>query len=141
MASENWFICTVGNSSFHNWQICKENNLWGLPTGSKKIDLQKINKGDKFLVYWAGHGFIAKGTFNSQLKRPTSKLEAPWAGGMFRFGAIAEIRINAEISNPIKADFENQRIKGTNITATALRNGLSRIATEDATFLLETFFK
>lgn len=141
MEESSWLICTVAKEAMHNWEICKENGLWGIPSGSRNINMEKLKKGDTFLVYRSSHGFIAKGKFLSNLRKPKSKEEAPWAGGLFRYGAVADIEVEKEIIPLFKPNFVNQRMIDTSVSATMLRNGLCKISEADARTILKNYFK
>ena len=49
------FICWISPKTKENWEICKENNMWGIGKNSNVANdhCRKISKGDKLYI-WVG---------------------------------------------------------------------------------------
>jgi hypothetical protein len=135
----NYFICTISSTAKHNWEICKTNNLWGIPTGNRKMKLPEVNKDDKLIVYQAGAGVVAIAKVTEPIRRPMSKEEAPWAGGVFRYGAIIPIKIIKEWEQPQVLTFINGMIDGTKVSVSALRAGFRLLSNKDAEFIIKKY--
>ena len=136
----NWFVCTIGKSASHNWQICKENGIWGIPTSGRKFDLNQTKKGDFLIFYLASIGFLGVAKVSGPMKVPSSKEEAPWAGGIYRYGVIVPFSLKHEVENPLRVEFENNKVKDTNLSTNLLRKGYSRISKEDGQKILRAYF-
>lgn len=132
-----WFICTLSKEGFHNWELCKEVGLWGVPTNGRNVAKPDLHKGDGLIVYAASRGFKAICKINGDARRPIDKQEAPWAGGVFRYGLVIPFAVVEEFEEPIAAQFPNQRLNGTSITTTQLRRGFSSITAEDGKAVLK----
>ena len=75
------------------------------------------------------------------MKQPASKEEAPWAGGIYRYGAIMPFKIKIELDSPIVKPFVDNKIVGTSISTTALRKGFVRISSSDAQIIYSELIK
>ena len=139
--SSNWFICTISAGGLHNWNLCKEVSLWGIPSNGRNLNMNQIEPGDGLLFYWATQGLIAHGIATSPMKRPLSKDEAPWAGGVFRFGIVIPFELKAEAKNALPIKFEAGVAVGTNVKVTSLRRGFAKIEPSDGQFLLANLKK
>ncbi len=128
-----WFVCTISNQAAHNWGIAKEHSLWGIPSSGRKIDLNVAAKGDYLIFYMARKGFIAIAQLSNGLKVPRSKEEAPWAGGIYRYGAVMPFKLLLELDQPFVKPFKNNMMVDTHISVTGLRKGFTRINPEDGT--------
>ena len=135
---QRWHICTLSKSGFHNWELCKKVGLWGIPTNGRNVRKPELQNGDGLIIYAATRGFIAFCEIVGEVRRPKDKLEAPWAGGVFRYGLILPFEVVMEFDQPISAVFSSQKLQGTSITTTQLRKGFSPINTEDGKYLLKT---
>lgn len=137
----NWFVCTLSSSSANNWKICKEVGLWGIPTNGKKYNLQTAKSGDYLIFYLAGAGFLGLGIVTGKMKIPVDKSEAPWGGGIFRYGVVLPFRLITESLTPTKISFIDNKIPGTKISATLLRRGFAIISAQDGLFVCKVFEK
>ncbi len=135
------FICTVASSGLHNWEICKSIESWGIATNGMKVNLPDVNKEDILFIYRASKGLIATARVKDKITIPRSREETPWAGGMYRYGALVPFRIEREYEEAIPVKFENMRIAGTKISVTSLRRGFSRVEPADSKILLELIGK
>ena len=131
----SWFICTLSRESFKNWEICKEISFWGIASGDKKPNLDRAKIGDHLVIYAAGRGFIATALVTGEMKRPKTREEAPWAGGIYRYGALVPFKILLELEAPLKITFTNMVFDGTSIHTSRLQKGFSMISGEDGNFI------
>jgi hypothetical protein len=130
------FICTISASGLHNWDICKEIGAWGIATNGMKVTLPDVKPGDRLFIYRASKGLIATATVTDKIRIPIDRSEAPWAGGLFRYGALVPFSKVIEFEFPVKVVFEKMRILNTAISVTALRRGFSSITESDANELI-----
>ena len=137
----NWFICTLSKSTSHNWDICKENKIWGIPTNGRKYNLSQSIKGDYLLFYLASVGFLGIGQVTGPMRIPASKEEAPWAGGIYRYGVILPFKLLREVQDPLKVKFDSNRIPGTGVSTTLLRRGFAQLSKLDGIKLEEDFLR
>jgi hypothetical protein len=133
--SKNWFVCTISRQAPHNWEIAKQHGIWGIPSSGRNISLDQAKKDDMLLFYFASKGFFAAAELIGSMRKPISKEEAPWAGGVYRYGAIMPFKIKVELETPIIKPFVDNKIVGTSISTTALRKGFVRISNQDAQFI------
>jgi hypothetical protein len=136
----NWFICTLGKSTSHNWDICKEHKIWGIPTNGRKYNLLQAKKGDLLLFYLASVGFLGFGQVTGAMRIPSSKEEAPWAGGIYRYGVILPFKLLKEVETPPKVNFVDNKLDGTGVSTTLLRRGFAQVSTLDGLKIQESFF-
>lgn len=134
-APQQWFICTLSKEGFHNWELCKQVELWGIPTNGRKKSLPDCKPGDGLLVYAASRGLKAICQIVGTPRTPVGKSEAPWAGGIYRFGLIVPFQLMIELKDPMAFPFIDQRLLGTSISTTQLRSGFSRVSLVDGKFL------
>lgn len=127
----SWFICTISNQARHNWDIAKEFKLWGIPTSGRKVDLSLAKKNDNLIFYLASKGFLAYAHLTGGMKVPLSKEEAPWAGGIYRYGVVMPFNIDLELTTPLLKPFKNNIIEGTSISTVGLRKGFTRVSSDD----------
>jgi hypothetical protein len=126
-----WFVCTVSKETPHNWDLAKAGAVWGIPTNGRKINMSQTQKGDYLLFYMASKGFFALAETTAPMKTPASKEEAPWAGGIYRYGAVIPMKILLELDVPMKKTFVDNKIEGTSIAANVLRRGFAQISNLD----------
>lgn len=131
------FICTISSSGLHNWEICKAIESWGIATNGMRVNLPDLNKDDLLFIYRASKGIIATARVKSKIVIPRSREQTPWAGGLYRYGALVPFRIEREYEQAIPVKFENMRIVGTRISVTSLRRGFSRVEPADSKILLD----
>ena len=136
---ENWFICTLGKSTSHNWDICKEHKIWGIPTNGRNYNLSKAKKGDNLLFYLASVGFLGLGKVTGPMRIPSSREEAPWAGGIYRYGVIVPFKLVTETDSPLKVNFVTNKIADTGVSTTLLRRGFAQVSTIDGLKIQESF--
>lgn len=132
-----WFVCTVSKDTPHNWDLAKEASVWGIPTNGRKVNMGQTQKGDYLLFYMASKGFFALAETTGPMKMPSSKEEAPWAGGIYRYGAIIPMKVLFELDAPMKKAFVDNKIEGTSIAANVLRRGFAQISNQDGTTAAE----
>lgn len=88
-------------------------------------------KGDHLLFYMASKGFFAAASITGPMKKPSTKDEAPWAGGIYRYGVIIPFKLQLELIAPLRKPFSSMKIAGTSISATTLRRGFAPISNAD----------
>lgn len=91
----------------------------------------QATKGDYLIFYLATKGFFAVAEVKGPMRRPISKDDAPWAGGLYRYGVIIPFEILIELETPLKKTFSSMRVEGTSITASTLRRGFAPISSQD----------
>lgn len=141
MSQKSWYVCTVAKEGLHNWEICKKHNIWGVSSNGRNIGIAPPGKGDFLLIYHAAHGLKALCEVTAPWKTPSSKEEAPWAGGIYRFGKIVPFQLIIEKDIATKLRFESNKIYGTNINLNILRRGFGLISEKDGLFLKEIISK
>ena len=62
----------VGTES--NWDICKENSLWGTPSGSGA----RVRRGDDLFLWKSGEGWLAHCQATTDAWAPSGVNEVPW---------------------------------------------------------------
>lgn len=138
----SWFICTISKEGFKNWEICKNISAWGIAaSGDRKPKLDSVKKGDHLVIYAAGKGFISTAVVTGPMKRPTTKEQAPWAGGVYRYGAIVPFKILIELSEPLKIPFTKMFFDRTQIHTSRLQKGFSMISGVDGNYLYQEMVK
>ena len=133
----SWFICTVSRESFKNWDICKEISAWGILSGGRTVNLDSVKKGDYLVVFAAKRGFISVAKVTGPMKRPTVREEVPWAGGLYRYGALVPFKIIVELDDPLKVPITKMVFDGTTIHTSRLQKGFSMISPNDGKFLYD----
>ena len=134
--ASSWFVCTIGKESAHNWDICKSISSWGIPSSGRKLSMNQAVKGDQLLFYLASKGFFASAKVIGPMKKPSSKEEAPWAGGIYRYGIVIPFKLQLELDEPLRIPFISMKVEGTSISVTSLRRGFAPISNSDGEFVL-----
>ena len=122
-----WFVGAIAKESAHNWGLCKDISHFGISTGGRKVGVSNIKKGDKLLVWLGGTGFIGIAKITGVPRNPVSREEAPWGGGLHRFGLIFPIEVVFEPKAPIWLGFQDGKQEKTGMAQMALRRGFSAI--------------
>ena len=135
MIEQTWFICTIAREGLHNWEICKQYSIWGIPSNGRNIGITPPKINDSLIIYHAGSGIKAVCQVTASWKSPSSKDEAPWAGGIFRYGKVVPFRIIHELEEPMRVYFESNKIKDTQINLTTLRRGFGIVSKKDGLHL------
>lgn len=91
--------------------------------------------GDRLFIWKSRVGYIAEAVITGPGRIPTSRAEAPWPGGVSRFGLVVPIDVVCEISEGIRIRFVNDRQEITGISTNALRFGLAPIMDEAADYI------
>lgn len=123
----SWFIGAIAKESAHNWSLCKDISLFGISTGGRKVGASNIKKGDKLLVWLGGSGYIAVAKITGTPRNPASREEAPWGGGLHRFGLVFPIEVTYEPNAPVWLGFEGGKQLKTGMAQFSLRKGFSSI--------------
>jgi len=122
-----WFVGAIATQSAHNWQLCKDVNLFGISTNGRKVGASNIKKGDKLLVWLGGRGFVGIADIVGPARNPASRDEAPWGGGLHRFGLVFPIRVKFEPSAPVWLGFAGGKQVRTGMPQFSIRKGFSMI--------------
>lgn len=125
-----WFLCTVAHDSPRNWDLCKEISAWGVATQPGKFRQERVQVGDKLLIWLAKRGYVSCATVCGDVRIPASKAEVPWPGGLHRYGAVIPFRIDLELDPPLMLRFHSQKQELTGINVYQLRRGF--VAVNDA---------
>jgi hypothetical protein len=131
----SWFICTIARGGLHNWELCKDYKLWGIPSNGRNIGIQPPQENDFMIIYHAGHGIQAVCKVTGEWRSPTSKEEAPWAGGIFRYGKVVPFEVEVELPVAATVNFEANKISGTTINLNVLRRGFGPVSERDGKYL------
>lgn len=135
-----WFIGAIAKESAHNWDLCKEISLFGISTGGRKVGSSNIKKDDKLLVWLGSSGYIGIAKIVGSPRNPVSREEAPWGGGLHRFGLVFPIEVIFEPKAPVWLGFQNGKQEKTGMAQFALRKGFSSI-TDSAGDAAEKFIR
>lgn len=122
-----YFVGAIAKESAHNWDLCKEIKLFGISTGGRKVGASNIKKGDKLLVWLGGSGYIAVATVAGVPRNPVSREEAPWGGGLHRFGLVFPIKVDFEPNDPVWLGFKNGKQERTELPQFSIRKGFSSV--------------
>ena len=134
-SSGTWFICTISKQSANNWEICKDTGLWGIAASFGKPALGRSKPGDHLVFYKSGVGLVGLGRTTAPMKRPLSREEVPWPGGLYRYGALLPFKLEIDLKEPVKIEFEDRFMKRTTIHGSRLQKGFSAISNEDGMYL------
>ena len=122
-----WFVGAIAKASSHNWDLCKEISLFGISTGGRKVGASNIKKGDKLVVWLGASGFIAVANIVGLPRNPVSREEAPWGGGLHRFGLVFPIEVTFEPKAPVWLGFQAGSQEKTGMPQYTLRKGFGSI--------------
>lgn len=122
-----WFIGAIAKESAHNWDLCKDIKLFGISTGGRKVGASNIKKGDKLLIWLGGSGFIGIADITGNPRNPISREEAPWGGGLHRFGLVFPIKVVYEPKAPVWLGFKDGKQEKTGMPQFTLRKGFGSI--------------
>ena len=64
-------------------------------------------------------------------RSPKDKSEAPWAGGVFRYGIIVPFKLLIEVEQPIAVRFKNGKPENFNFSLNVLRRGFGLLSSAD----------
>lgn len=123
----SWYIGAIAKASARNWDLCKEISLFGISTGGRQVGASSIEPGDKLLIWLGGTGYIAITEIVGKARQPIGREEAPWGGGLHRFGLVLPIKVEFEPNAPVWLGFESGKQVNTGMPQFSLRKGFSRI--------------
>jgi EVE domain len=118
-----WYLCTISASSKRNWELCKESQTWGINTSAGYASMDKARKKDNLLFYLATVGFIGFAEVAEDTRPPKSSAEAPWLGGISRFGLVIPLKPIKEFSKPYKLKFIDKKQEITNLDNSMFQRG------------------
>ncbi|HVX69861.1 MAG TPA: hypothetical protein VHA79_09245 [Mycobacteriales bacterium] len=124
-----WFVGALSQREPENWDACKLLGLWGVPTNGRRRNIP-AKAGDHLVIWKAGRGYMAEATVTGAARPPASRGEAPWPGGVVRFGLVLPITLVSELQRPIYLPFAGPRQAETGVTKAALQRGLALISDE-----------
>ena len=122
-----WYIGAIAKASAHNWDLCKQVGLFGISTGGRRVGAGTIKKGDRLLVWLGASGYIATATILGAPRNPVSREEAPWGGGLHRFGLVFPIKVDFEPNAPVWFGFSQGKQDKTGLAQFSIRKGFSSI--------------
>lgn len=128
----SWFLCTLSKEHPGNWNLCKEVGLWGISTHGTKVYSERGAPGDRLLVWRSGQGYVAEAVVTDKARRPRGRDEAPWLGGVERFGLVVPFEITFETKEPFFLGFKDHRQLGSGLSLFMLRRGFIRIPDKSA---------
>jgi hypothetical protein len=120
----SWFVCTIGQSTQGNWDLCKKVGAFGVSIGTGR---PSIKEDDRVLIWLGGRGYVAEAVATGPPTAPHTKEEVPWPGGLHRFAYIVPIRIVAEVREPINFPFVQRVQQETGVKTAHLQRGISSI--------------
>lgn len=122
LSEPRWWVATISKHSPRNWKVCKEVGLFGYTRG-----MHKAQPGDHFVVWFGGRGYIALCLITGNPFRPTSRAEAPWAGGTERFQSVVPFSVQVELpeNEGVYLPFSNNVQAKTGLTTARFQHSLS----------------
>jgi hypothetical protein len=121
----SWFVCTIAKSSPGNWDLCKQASAYGVPGRRGR---PRVNAEDRLLIWLAGSGYIAEAVVSGPATVPRTAADAPWPGGIYRFGYIVPMRVVAEVREPINFPFVNGIQPDTGVSTSQLQRSLALVS-------------
>lgn len=125
----SWFVCTIAKSSPGNWDLCKQASAYGVPGRRGR---PRVQAEDRLLVWLAGRGYVAEAVVTGPAKVPHTTAEAPWPGGIYRFGYIVPMQVVAEVREPINFPFVNGIQPDTGVSTSQLQRSLALVSDSGA---------
>ncbi len=120
----SWFVCTIGQSTPGNWDLCKQVGAYGVSVGSGR---PSIKEDDRIVVWLGGRGYVAEAVVTGHLIVPRTEEDVPWPGGLNRYAYLVPIHVVAEVRNPIYFPFVGRVQPETGVKTAHLQRGLSLI--------------
>lgn len=124
------FVGAISAGEPRNWDLCKENQLWGVPGPRPRA--HGVDVGDRIFIWKGRAGFIAEVVVTGPARIPEVKVDAPWPGGVGRFRLVFPIQVVREIREAYKLGFVGDRQAVTGISSNSLRFGLVPISDQAA---------
>jgi hypothetical protein len=121
----SWFVCTIGIKSPGNWDLCKQVGAYGVSGGHGRPHAKAE---DHLLIWLAGRGYVAEAVVTGPPTVPRTKEEAPWPGGLHRFGFVVPMRVVVEVREPISFPFVGHVQPDTGVSTAQLQRGMAAIA-------------
>ena len=120
----SWFVCTIGKSSPENWDLCKRAHAYGVSGGRGR---PSVETGDHLLVWLGGRGYVAEAVVTGHPTTPRTKEEAPWPGGLDRFGYVIPMHVVVEVQRPIYFPFVGNIQPDTGVSKAQLQRSIALI--------------
>ena len=133
----SWKICTIAAASQKNWALGRDNGVWGIPSEARKVDPNRAKKGDRLLFWLAKSGYVGYATVTEDARRPLTREEVPWAGGLYSWGIIVPMSVDFECPTPVWIAFSEGKQLHTGIPQFALQRGFTNITDEAASAALK----
>lgn len=88
-------------------------------------------RNDYLIIYQAGRGISAFCVVNETPRIPKNKEEAPWAGGIYKYGLIIPFKLECEIEESIPLKFEKGRPINLEFSLNIMRKGFGLLSNTD----------
>ena len=137
------FICWISPKSKENWDICKQNNMWGIGKNSNVANdhCKKISKGDRLYIWVGDLGYVASAevTVDRPIYVDNVNITAPWRGD---YSYLIPWKITKELNKPVylKFNLPGQVQEITNVKQGVTISGFFEI-NEDQSKALENIFE
>ena len=136
------FICWISPKTKENWDICKENNMWGIGKNSNVANAhcRKISKGDKFYIWVGDLGYVASAEV--AVDRPIfvdgKNVTAPWKGD---FSYLIPWKMIKELNKPVylKFNLPGKVQEETKVKQGVTNGGFFEISVDQSKALEEIF--
>lgn len=86
-----------------------------------------LRKGDHLLFWLTKKGYLGFGTVIDDPRAPNGREEAPWLGGVERFGTVVPFKLDFETPNPLFLKFGKEGQEITGVKPFTLQSGLALI--------------
>lgn len=120
----SWFVCTIGKSSQANWDLCKQAGSYGVPGRRGR---PRVQAEDRLLIWIAGRGFKAEAVVTGDAIVPQTTADAPWPGGLYRYGYVVPMRVVLEVRDPVIFPFVNGVQPETGVSTAQLQRSMALI--------------
>jgi hypothetical protein len=131
-----WFVGAISRREPENWEACKSVGLWGVPTSGRKRRVS-VEAGDQLVIWQAGQGYVAHVILTGPARTPADRTEAPWPGGLIRFGLVLPFDLACEVKKPINVPFVGPRQVETGVTKAALQSGFALMSEDGGKLISE----
>lgn len=121
----SWFVCTIAKSSPRNWDLCKQARAYGVPGHRGR---PRVQAEDRLLIWLAGRGYVAEAVVTGPATVPQTTADAPWPGGIYRYGYIIPMRVVAEVQEPVTFPFVHGIQPETGISTSQLQRSLALVS-------------
>ena len=120
----NYLLFSISKQSIKNWEVCKQNELWGAPKLSPTV--QAIRPGDQFVVWIGGQGVKARGTVTTAPAVVSDDTPSPWPDGR-PYPVRFSIKIDEEFKKPKAYKFPGNHCAELRMITLDLQRGISAV--------------